>query len=159
MRRIGGERPGSARFLVAVLNRSIDARVLVAGETRGEALVLDQTRSFWGGFDSAEGKIIDVHHTQFGARVGARVLCIPRSKGSAGTPGGIAETLRNGSGPRAFVLGEPDVNISVGVLVANRLYGMKVPVVCISMAEMARIVSGDEVSIDLDGRLSVVSQR
>ena len=44
-----------------------------------------------------------------------------RSKGSAGTPGGIAETLRNGSGPLAFIIGERDVNISIGTLVANRL--------------------------------------
>ena len=104
----------------------LDAAVLIAGEASGPALVLDQTLSFWGGFDPVNGEIIDVHHAQFGARVAGNVLCIPRSKGSAGTPGGIAETLRRGSGPRAFVLGERDVNISIGVLVANRLYGLQV---------------------------------
>lgn len=137
----------------------IDASVLVSGAAHGAALVLAQTLSFWGGFDAAKGRIIDVHHPQFGEQVAGKVLCIPRSKGSAGTPGGIAETLRNGTGPLAFVLGERDVNISVGVLVANRLYGMSVPVLCVSMNEMARIASGDELTIDIEGRLSVKRQR
>ena len=137
---------------------AIDTRVLVPGTADGAALVLEQTLSFWGGFDPAAGRIIDVHHPQFDALVGGKLLCIPRSKGSAGTPGGIAETLRNGSGPLAFVLGVPDVNISVGALVANRLYDMQVPVVCISMDQMARIVSGDRLTIDADGRLSIVGK-
>ena len=136
------------------MSESIEAAVLVDGECNGPALVLEQTLSFWGGFDSARGQIIDVHHPQFREKVAGKVLCIPSSKGSAGTPGGIAETLRNGSGPLAFVLGERDVNISVGVLVANRLYAMDTPVLRVSMDEMARIVSGDEVRIERGGRLS-----
>ena len=112
----------------------------------GPALVLDDALSFWGGFDSGRGEIIDVHHPQHGQRVAGRVMFIPRSKGSAGTPGGIAETLRNGSGPLAFVLGERDVNISVGVLVANRLYGMNVPVLRVTMGDMARFASGDQLN-------------
>ncbi|MBT8436282.1 MAG: DUF126 domain-containing protein, partial [Gammaproteobacteria bacterium] len=75
--------------------------------------------------------------------------------GSAGTPGGIAETLRNGSGPLAFVLGEPDVNISVGTLVANRLYDMNVPVLEISREKMKQIRTGEAICIDRNGTLSV----
>jgi predicted aconitase with swiveling domain len=82
-------------------------------------------------------------------------LCIPQSKGSAGTPGGIAETLRNGSGPLAFVLGEPDVNISVGTLVANRLYDMNIPVLEISIEQMKQIKTSEALSIDRNGTLSV----
>jgi predicted aconitase with swiveling domain len=108
--------------------------------------VLDDALSFWGGFDSGRGEIIDVHHPQHGQRVAGRVMFIPRSKGSAGTPGGIAETLRNGSGPLAFVLGERDVNISIGVLVANRLYGLDIPVLQLSMAQMESVASGDQVT-------------
>ncbi len=114
-------------------------------------MVLDDTLSFWGGFEPSNGEIIDVHHPQFGQLVGGSILFIPQSRGSAGTPGGIAETLRNGSGPLAFVLGEPDVNISVGTLVANRLYGLDIPVLEISLAAMAQIYSGDSVTIDQRG--------
>ena len=134
---------------------TFEGRVLIDGTASGPALVLDDALSFWGGFDPASGEIIDVHHPQYRTRVAAQILFIPQSRGSAGTPGGIAETLRNGSGPLAFVLGEPDVNIGVGVLVANRLYGLRVPVVEIERDAMRRIETGAPVSIDGDGKISV----
>ncbi len=134
---------------------NIEARVLIAGRATGSALVLDDTLSFWGGFNPANGEIIDVHHPQYRQLVGGKILCIPQSKGSAGTPGGIAETMRNGSGPLAFVLGERDVNVSVGTLVANRLYDMNVPVVEISLEQMRQIKTGDAISIDQNGAISV----
>ena len=130
---------------------AMEARVLIPGHATGPALVLDDTLSFWGGFEPSNGEIVDVHHPQFGQLVGGSILFIPQSRGSAGTPGGIAETLRNGSGPLAFVLGEPDVNISVGTLVANRLYELEIPVLEISLAAMAQIRSGDSVTIDQRG--------
>jgi predicted aconitase with swiveling domain len=133
----------------------IEARVLIAGCASGSALVLDDALSFWGGFDPSNGEIIDVHHPQYRQLVGGRILCIPESRGSAGTPGGIAETLRNGSGPVAFVLGERDVNISVGTLVANRLYGFEVPVLEVSLSVMNQINSGDQLTIDQRGLISI----
>jgi predicted aconitase with swiveling domain len=134
---------------------NIEARVLIAGSAVGSALVLDDTLSFWGGFNPVNGEIIDVHHPQYRQLVGAKILCIPQSKGSAGTPGGIAETLRNGSGPLAFVLGEPDVNISIGTLVANRLYDLNIPVLEISLEQMGQIKTGEAISIDQNGTISV----
>lgn len=141
------------------MSLQIASAVLIPGAASGPALVLDQALSFWGGFDPQQGEIIDVHHPQCGARVAGTVLCIPSSRGSAGTPGGIAENLRNGHGPLAFVLGERDVNIGVGVLVANRLYGLDVPVLCVSLNDMARIASGDRLTLDAAGNLSVSRQR
>jgi predicted aconitase with swiveling domain len=70
-------------------------------------------------------------------------------------PSGIAETLRNGSGPLAFVLGERDVNISIGVLVANRLYGLDIPVLQLPKEQMERVASGDDVTIRRSGILSI----
>ena len=133
----------------------LTGEVLIEGEANGTALVLDEPLSFWGGFDPMTGKIIDVHHPQYGQPVTKRILFIPQSRGSAGTPGGIAETLRNGSGPLAFVLGEPDVNIGVGVLVANQLYAMRVPVLQIPLATMQGIRTGDTVTVARNGALSV----
>ncbi|MFZ9038206.1 MAG: aconitase X swivel domain-containing protein [Gammaproteobacteria bacterium] len=133
----------------------IAANVLIAGSAAGAALVLTDTLSFWGGFDPQTGEIIDVHHPQYRQRVGGSILIIPESRGSAGTPGGIAETLRNGSGPRAFVLGERDVNISVGVLVANRLYDLSIPVVEITPQAMSKIGQGERIEIDFEGTILV----
>ena len=136
----------------------LQARTLIPGLANGPALVLTDTLSFWGGFDPANGEIIDVHHPQYRQLVGGRILCVPHSRGSAGTPGGIAETLRNGSGPLAFILGEADVNIGVGTLVANRLYNFEIPVLEISLAAMAQIQTGDELLIDRPGAISVSRQ-
>ena len=132
---------------------NIQGRVLVAGSASGPALLLDDPLSFWGGFDPLNGKIIDLHHPQFGRHTAGSVLFIPESRGSAGTPGAIAEALRNGNGPVAFVLGKRDVNISVGVMVANRLYHLDVPVIEISQSLIRQVSNGDEIQIDRDGRI------
>ena len=130
---------------------SIQARVLVAGSASGVALLLDDPLSFWGGFDPRNGEIIDVHHPQYGRSTAGTVMFIPQSRGSAGTPGAIAEALRNGNGPAAFMLGSRDVNICVGVMVANRLYNLDVPVVEISASQMVKIENGDNLKISTDG--------
>ena len=135
------------------MSRTIQANVLIAGSAEGLAMVLEESLSFWGGFDPQTGKIIDTHHPQYGEKVQNKVLFIPASRGSAGTPGGIAETLRNGSGPSAFVLAKRDVNISVGALVANRLYDLEVPVIQISLQDMELFCGTDRVGIDRQGRL------
>ena len=138
--------------------QAIRGDVLIPGIASGPALVLDDCLSFWGGFDPANGEIIDVHHPQHGQRVGGSILFLAESRGSAGTPGGIAETLRNGSGPAAFVLGERDVNIGIGVLVANRLYGLEVPVLTLAPELMANFHSGARVGIDREGRISIAAE-
>ena len=132
---------------------NIQGRVLVAGRASGPALLLDDPLSFWGGFDPLNGKIIDVHHPQFGRHTTGSVLFIPESRGSAGTPGAIAEALRNGSGPVAFVLVKTDLKISVGVMVANRLYNLDVPVIEISQSLIGQVSNGDEIHIDREGNI------
>lgn len=135
----------------------IAARVLNPGAACGEAMLLDEALSFWGGFDAATGTIVDQHHPQRGACVSGRILILPASRGSAGTPAGIAEAIRAGVGPAAIVLGTPDVNVAVGAMVAAALYGVEVPVVVIDDAERARLRSGDRIEVDPEGRLRVVA--
>jgi len=53
------------------------------------------------------------------------------------------------------VLGERDVNIGVGTLVANRLYALEIPVLTVTLDEMAQIRSGDRIEIDRQGLISV----
>ena len=140
-----------------LMSRTLLANILIAGNAEGTALVLEDTLSFWGGFDPQAGRIIDTHHPQYGQTVTRSILFIPASRGSAGTPGGIAECLRNGSGPCAFVLGKRDVNISVGTLVANHLYDLQVPVIEIPLADMKWFSSGDRVRIDRQGSLTILT--
>jgi predicted aconitase with swiveling domain len=136
-------------------SESIQGRVLVPGLASGTALMLDETLSFWGGFNPVNGEIIDIHHPQYKCMVGQSILCISQSRGSAGTPAAIAETLRNGSGPAAFILANADINISVGVMVANRLYDLNVPVIELSLSQMAQIDNRSNVQVGEDGSVTV----
>jgi len=138
-----------------VASESIQGRVLVPGRASGPVMKLDETLSFWGGFDPINGEIIDIHHPQHQQRVGQSILCISQSRGSAGTPAAIAETLRNGSGPAAFILANPDINISVGVIVANQLYGLSIPVIEVTHSQMAQIENGSNVQLGESGSITV----
>ena len=134
---------------------ALRARVLNPGEAQGAAMVLDEPLSFWGGFDARTGVIVDRHHPQRGSCVAGRFLILPESRGSAGTPGGIAEAIRRGVGPVGIVLGKADVNVAVGAMVAAALYGVAVPVLVIGDAQRARLRSGDLVEADRDGHLRI----
>ena len=136
-------------------NEPIQGRVLVSGLASGAAMKLDEALSFWGGFNPVNGEIIDVHHPQYKQRVGQSILCISQSRGSAGTPAAIAETLRNGSGPAAFLLARADINIAVGVMVANRLYDLNVPVIELSLSQMAQIDNRSNIRVGEDGSVTM----
>lgn len=108
---------------------TIRARTLVPGRASGEALVLDEPLSFWGGVDAESGRVIDVHHPQRGEVVTGRVLVVPAGRGSSSSSSVLAEAVRAGTAPAAIVLGEPDPIIALGVIVAGELYGSRLPIV------------------------------
>jgi predicted aconitase with swiveling domain len=134
---------------------TFQATVLNPGECRADGLVLDEPLSFWGGFDPVHGTVVDSHHPQRGASVAGKVLVMPGSRGSAGTPAGIAEAIRRDAGPVAVLLGVADVNIVIGAMVADRLYGGTTPVLSVASEDYARLRTGDQVAIGLDGVVTV----
>ena len=81
-----------------------------------------------------------------------------RAKGSAGTPAGVAESIRNGSGPAGFLLGEADVNITTGALVAAQLYGIHVPVLVLPGAVQMPLATSLFCRIDAAGRVTVAAE-
>ncbi len=101
----------------------------MAGDAHGEALVLDEPLSFWGGVDPATGDIIDIHHPQRDANVAGRVLVMPSGRGSSSSSSVLAESIRAGTAPVAIVLREPDPILALGAIVARELYGRTIPVV------------------------------
>jgi predicted aconitase with swiveling domain len=129
--------------------------VLVAGEARAAALRLDEPLSFWGGLDPANGRIVDRHHPQHGAVVAGRVLVMARTRGSTASAGTLAEAVRCGAGPAALVLGEPDVAVVMGLLVAAELYGSAVPVAVLGADDLSDLPDGREVAITAEGEVVV----
>ncbi len=120
----------------------IAVTVLHEGDAEGPLLVLDEPLSFWGGFDPQTGRVVDQHHPQAGALAGGTVLALPETRGSAGTPAGVAEAIRKGCGPVAIITAKKDVNLVAGVMTARQIYDICVPVVEIAPGELGKLTTG-----------------
>jgi predicted aconitase with swiveling domain len=133
----------------------MNGRVLADGAGEGRALVLDEPLSFWGGIDPASGLIIDARHPQRGTSVEDRVLIMGSVRGSSSSSSVLAEAVRAGFAPAAILLGEPDLILAVGAAVAEELYGIRVPVLHVSPADLARIPDGAIVAIGEGGEITL----
>ncbi|MBS7691967.1 DUF126 domain-containing protein [Pseudomonas lalucatii] len=132
---------------------SMKASVLNPGCVSGELLVLDEPLSFWGGYDPQTGTIIDQQHPQVGVKVTGKVLVMPGTRGSSGTPGVLGESLRLGTGPIGLILGKPDVNVMAAALVVSELYDMPVPVLVLAKDGYAGLRNGQVVRLESDGEV------
>ncbi|MEM5473676.1 DUF126 domain-containing protein [Hoeflea sp. AS60] len=118
----------------------MSARSLVHGRGEGSGLKLDDPLSFWGGFDSASGKVIDRFHPQHGVCLSGAVLFMERGRGSSSGASVLAEAIRLATAPAAIILLDEDAIITTGALVAQMLYGIDCPVVAIrDRAEWQRL--------------------
>ena len=108
----------------------------------GERIRLTLPLSFWGGYDPQTGTIIDPAHPQCGEVLAGRVVAIERTRGSTSAPGALLESIRLGTGPAAFELGEPDAAVIVATELARSLYGIEVPVRIVSPGDRDREQSG-----------------
>jgi predicted aconitase with swiveling domain len=124
--------------------------MLAAWTAAGEAIVLDEPLSLWGGVDPGSGRVIDRRHPQAGAPVAGRVLVMPSGRGSSSSSSVLAEAVRAGTAPLAIVVREADPILALGSVVAAELYGQRVPVVVVPMVAYERIRTGDVVSVEAD---------
>jgi predicted aconitase with swiveling domain len=112
----------------------LEAITVETGSASGAPLLLAAPLSFWGGYDAARGRIIDQQHPQCGAGLGGRVMLMERSKGSSSSSSVLAEAIRRGTGPAAIVMRERDLIVALGAIVADELYGVRVPIVVVDSA-------------------------
>lgn len=117
----------------------IAAVTLVPGTARGNALVLQEPLSFWGGLDAISGKIIDRWHPQHGAVLSRSILVMKAGRGSSSGSSVLAEAIRLGTGPAGIVLLTRDAIVTVGAMVAAELYCKECPVVLADAADWPRI--------------------
>jgi uncharacterized protein len=125
----------------------MEGQVLVEGSATGQALVLQEPLSFWGGLDPATGKIVEIGHPQRGKVVTGTILVLPSGRGSSSSSTVLVEAIRTGTAPAGIVLGEADEIIVIGALVATELYGVTIPVVVASPASYAAIRDGEQISL------------
>ena len=137
----------------------MSARGLVFGKAQGAVLKLDDPLSFWGGFDSASGKVIDRFHPQHGLCLSDAVLFMERGRGSSSGASVLAEAIRLGTAPTAIILLDEDAIIATGALVAQMLYGLDCPVVAIGdRAEWQRFAALPRLAIDAGADAVVITQ-
>ena len=129
---------------------TLAGEALTPGQARGMTLVLDEPISFWGGVDENTGRVIDTRHPQSGASVAGMILVLRCGRGSSSSSSVLAECLRNGVGPAAIVLAEPDPILALGALVASELYGTGIPVVVVDTNAYAVCSAARELSVEAD---------
>lgn len=126
----------------------VSTRVLAAGAARGEAIVLDQPLSFWGGVEPDTGTVMGRRHPQTGAQLAGRVLVMSFGRGSSSSSTVLAEAIRLGTAPAAIVLSAPDPILALGAMVAKELYGRSLPIVVVPPEDYRRIHTGDMVTVE-----------
>ena len=126
---------------------SLAARCLVEGEAEGVVVHWSTPLSFWGGLDVASGRVIDRSHPAFGAEIAGCVLAMPSGRGSSSASSVLAEAIRRGTAPAAIILTIADPIITVGAIVAHKLYGRTCPVVVCAPSDFARLSEGLRVRV------------
>ncbi len=117
----------------------IRAECLVPGDASGNLACLSQALSLWGGFDLESGTVCDVNHPEHGLKIAGQVLAMPGGRGSSSSSSVLLESARLGVHPRAIILAERDPILAVGALVAEDLYGVTVPIVCVPPEDFGKL--------------------
>ena len=131
------------------------AKVLVAGKATGEALLLAEPLSLWGGLNPKTGEIIDQRHPNVGETVAGRVLLLPAGRGSSSASSILLEAVKQGTAPAAIITLETDGILALGAAVAREMYDQTPPVLVLSAKEYTQIQSGQQLNISVDGLITV----
>ncbi|MBB4065787.1 cis-3-hydroxy-L-proline dehydratase [Gellertiella hungarica] len=123
------------------------ARILVEGTAEGRVLRSDMPISFWGGVDAFTGVVIDRNHPLFGESIAGRILAIPGGRGSCTGSSVLMELLLNGHGPAALIFSQPEEILTLGVIVAEEMFGTSIPVLQLHADAFAQLRPGDSASI------------
>lgn len=112
---------------------------IVSAEVEGPLLVCDEALSFWGGVDAANGRIVDQHHPQCGSSLVGQLVMMPTSRGSCSGSGVLLELLLAGLAPRALIFNAEEDILTLGAVVAERLFQESIAVVRLSRQSYARL--------------------
>lgn len=135
------------------MERVVRGVPLVSGSASGQTLVSDDPISFWGGVDPETGTIIDRRHDRCGESIIHRICFFPSEKGSSTASAVLLELARTGKAPGAIVTVEPPPVLMLGAIIAERLYGVAIPVLRIKREDFHRFESGQHVRISVDGEI------
>jgi predicted aconitase with swiveling domain len=140
---------------MTVTQKEFTAIILLPGHGQGEALVLPEPLSLWGGLNPETGEIIDRRHACSGAIVTGRVLVLPAGRGSSSASSVLLEAVRAGTAPAAIITAEADAILALGAAVAREMYGTSLPVVVLNTADYEHLQDGHFITVTEDGVVTV----
>lgn len=123
------------------------ARSILAGTAEGPILATHEPLSFWGGVDPATGRIIDVHHPLHGQSIKGVVLMMPSTRGSCTGSGVLLDLALNGMAPAALIFCQPEDVVTLGALIADKMFGHSLPVLRLPPEEWERLRKEPEAAI------------
>jgi predicted aconitase with swiveling domain len=138
------------------MKNTISADILVPGSVSADTFVLQEPLSFWGGLDSALGKIIDQWHPQKNDIISGKILIMSAGRGSSSGSSVLAEAIRLGNGPAGIILLQRDAIVTLGAMIAAELYDIHCPVVLVDIKDWEAICQAKSIAIETDGTTAKV---
>ncbi|MGL4634493.1 MAG: aconitase X swivel domain-containing protein [Beijerinckiaceae bacterium] len=124
------------------------AIALIPGKAAGKPVLLQTPLSFWGGYDSTTGNIIDQHHPDHGLNLAGCILMMEAGRGSSSGSSVLAEAIRAGTAPAAILMRQRDAIVVTGAIVAAELYNILCPIIVIaSEAEWLKLATANQLSV------------
>lgn len=117
-------------------------RAIITGSASGAILACSEGLSFWGGVDPVTGIVIDAHHPLCGQSIAGKVLVMPTTRGSCSGSGVMLDLALNGIAPAAFVFREAEDVVTLGAMIAGKMFERPVPVLRLDAEAFAAAVAG-----------------
>nr|MBA3324525.1 DUF126 domain-containing protein [Paracoccaceae bacterium] len=118
-------------------------RSIIPGEAEGAVIFCEEGLSFWGGVDPATGRVIDAHHPLHGRSLAGGIVAMPTSRGSCTGSGVLLELALNGHAPAALAFREAEDVLTLGALIAGRLFGQPIPVLRLCPEAFAALIGAE----------------
>lgn len=126
------------------------ARIMVPGTARGSVLAFSEGLSFWGGVDPATGRVIDAHHPLCGETLAGKIVLMPTSRGSCTGSGVLLELAMGGHAPAALIFREAEDILTLGAMIAGRMFGHALPVLRLNAVAYDRLSAAASAEISED---------
>jgi predicted aconitase/predicted aconitase with swiveling domain len=132
------------------------AQSVIPGHAAGAVLACAEGLSFWGGVDPLTGIVIDAHHPLCGQSIAGKVLVMPTTRGSCSGSGVMLDLALNGIAPAAFVFREAEDVVTLGAMIAGRMFDRPIPVMrlgalAFAIAAAAKSAELSDDALILDG--------
>ena len=122
----------------------------------GEVMACRDPISFWGGVDPNTSAVIDPHHPRKGKAMAGKFVLMPTSRGSCSGSGVLLELALQGRAPAALVFAEDEMVLTLGAVVADRIFARPVTVLRVSRELYRALEKAEGLALSIrDGWLSM----